>query len=356
MKLSKQERIAAIVVIVLVILVAGTFIFIKPNIETINSTKVTLDAKIKEYEDDVARAGTKDGLKTEILEAYNDGKNLADMFFPELKSYEVDKEFRAFLEQVSNRDNLYVDSLTVSEPGTAGIGTSVYTPPSTQYALKNYASQGSTAASENGNLLRQRMIQASLGEAQTIGASTVSFTLYAASMEDLLTFADEVNNYQMSVNGKDIRKAVELSGVSFTDARTQYLLDKRGSEALLDANEAGANAYQDVLANPDRNVSRSALAEAPAATTADPAATPAQTATPAPAATPTPAATPAPTATPTTPDNTGDNPGEDLDAEMTDSEEQMAYYFYSLNCTITFYSVDRMQDPSATLAEQDKGV
>ncbi len=355
MKLSKQERIAAIVVIVLVILVAGAFIFIKPNIETITATKASLDAKIKEYEDDVERAKTKDTLKTQILSAYDDGKNLADMFFPELKSYEVDNEFRKFLAQVSNRNNLYVDSLTVSSPGTAGLGTSVYTPSSTQYALKNYASQGSTAASANGNLLRQRMIQTNLGEAQTIGASTVSFTLYAATMEDLLTFADEVNNYEMSVNGKNVRKAVELNGVSFTDARTQYLLDKRGKEALTDANEAGLNAYKDLLANPDRSVTRSALAA-----TADPAATPAQTATPAPAtpapATPAPT-TPAPTTpAPTTPDNTATDPGEDLDTEMTDSEEKMEYYFYSLNCTITFYSIERMQDPSPTLAEQDKSV
>lgn len=352
MKLSKQERIAAIVVIVLVIIVAGVFVFIKPNIETILSTKESLAAKQKEYEDDVARAATKDPLKTQILSAYNDGKNLADMFFPELKTYEVDNEFRAFLEQVSNRENIYVDSFTVSEPGTAGLSTSVYTPPSTSYALKNYVNQGSEAEANN-NLIRQRMIQTSLGEAQTIGASTVNFTLYAASMEDLLTFADAVNNYEMTVNGKKVRKAIELNGVSFSDARTQYLLEKRGEDQGSEAMTAGTKTFDDFL-NGNARITREAEAEPAPAPTAAPAATPAANPTPTPAANPAP--TPAANPAPTTPAATEDEPGEPLDAEMTDGEEQMEYYLYQLDCTITFYSIERMSDPSATLAEQDKSV
>ncbi|MDE6733510.1 MAG: hypothetical protein K2J77_11625 [Oscillospiraceae bacterium] len=348
MKLSKQERIAAIVVIVLVIIVAGVFIFIKPNIETILSTKESLAAKKKEYEDDVARAATKDQLKTQILSAYDDGKNLADMFFPELKAYEVDNEFRAFLEQVANRENIHVDSFSVSEPGTAGLSTSVYTPSSTSYALKNYVNQGSEAAANN-NLIRQRMIQTNLGEAQTIGASTVSFTLYAASMEDLLKFADAVNNYEMPVNGKKVRKAIELNGVSFSDARTSYLLNKRGTDQGTEATQAGSDTFTSFLSGNAR-ITREAEAEPAAATpAANPTPAPAANTAPAPAANPAPA-TPAPT---TNEPSSNDTPGEPLGAEMTDGEESMEYYLYKLNCTITFYSIERMSDPSATLAEQD---
>lgn len=355
MKLSKQERIAAIVVIVLVIIVAGVFIFIKPNIETILSTKETLAAKQKEYEDDVERAKTKDQLKAQILSAYDDGKNLADMFFTELTTYELDNEFRAFLEQVENRENIYVGSFTVSEPGTAGLSASVYTPSSTSYALKNYVNQGGSTEVENNNLIRQRMIQANLGEAQTIGASTVKFTLYAASMEDLLKFADEVNNYEMTVNGKKVRKAIELNGVSFSDERTSYLLKKRGTEQGAEATTAGAETFEAFL-NGNARITREAEAEPAAATPAP--ATPAPT-TPAPT-TPAPT-TPAPTTpAPTTPAPTtndpgsNDTPGEPLDAEMTDGEEQMDYYLYQLDCTITFYSIERMSDPTPTLTEQDK--
>lgn len=320
MKLSKQERIAAIVVVVLIILVAGVFIFIKPNIETIIATKESLAAKKQEFENDEARAATKDTLKTQILGAYNDGKDLADMFFPELKSYEADNEFRAFLDQCANRSNLHVESLQISDPGTAGLSASTFTPPSTQYALKNYVNQGVTEAEASGNLLRQRMIYASLGEPQTIGATTVSFKLYALSIDDVLKFADEVNNYEMTQNGKKVRKAISLSGVGFTDKRTKYLLEKRGMESVDKATEAGAKKFLEYLANANR-VTRSALAENPA--------------------------DPADPATPSAPD---DNVGVDI----SNDEETLDFYLYTLDCTITFYSIERMQDPTATLTEQDK--
>ena len=337
MKLSKQERIAAIVVIILVILVAGVFIFIKPNIETILATKASLEAKRTEYEEDVAKANTKDQLKTQILSAYDKGKDLADMFFPELTPYEADNEFRAFLDQCANRSNILVEDLTVSNPGTAGLTTSVFTPSSTKYALKDYVNQGAETT-EDPNLLRQRMIQTNLGDAQTIGATTVSFTLYALTVEDLLTFADEVNNYELTENGKTVRKAIELNGVGFEDLRTKYILEKRGNESLADLISASNTAFSEYVANLG-STSRSALAE-PTAAPATPAA---------------PTATPDNTAT--DPDGDADSPsapGNAIDGELTNAEEQRSFHQYSLNCTITFYSIERMQDPTATLAEQDQ--
>ena len=343
MKLSKQERIAAIVVIILVILVAGVFLFIKPNIETIMATKASLEAKRTEYEDDVAKVETKEQLKTQILSAYDKGKDLADMFFPELTSYEVDNEFRAFLDQCANRNNILVEEISVSNPGTAGLSTSVYSPSSTSYALKDYVNQGAEAA-EDSNLLRQRMIATNLGDAQTIGASTVSFTVYALTIDDILTFADQVNNYKITENGKTVRKAIELNGVGFDDLRTKDILEERGNEAITALREDSDSRFSQYLAQLD-TTTRSARAEAPAAT-------PAPT-TPAPA-------TPAPT----TPadnntaapedgnDNTSSTPGNI--GEISVDEERREYFLYSLDCTITFYSIERMQDPSAVLAEQDQ--
>lgn len=336
MKLSKQERIAAIVVVVLVILVAGVFVFIKPNIETINSTKVALEAKKKEYEDDEAKVKTKEPLKKQILDAYNDGKDLADMFFPELKSYEADNQFRTFLNQCANRNNLVVEDLKVSSPTTAGLGTSVYVPSGTKYALKNYVTQGTDAASTS-NLLRQRMIQSNLGEAQTIGATTVTFKIYALTISDLLQFADEVNNYEMTENGKKVRKAIELSGVTFSDKRTKFGLEKRGTEAKTEATEAGAKAFTEYLSKV-RSESRSALAE-PAAADNNAAAPATGTETPG-------------TETPGTNTPAAETPGANVD--ISDNEEKLDFHCFAQECTITFYSIERMQDPSATLEAQDK--
>lgn len=296
MKLSKQERIAAIVVLVLVILVAGVFLFIKPNIETIISTKQTLEAKETEYNNAVARAATKEPLKTQILDAYNQGKNLADMFFPELKSYELDYEFHEFLENCES--NILVEDFNVSYPATATLGTSVYVPSEVHYALKDYVNQGGSNEIIDPRLVRQAMIQASLGEAQTIGASVVTFTVYATSVDELLKFADEINNYEKSENGKMIRKAIELGSISVSypeikDAYTELI-------TKLQASAGGSSG----------------------GTTS----------------------TPSEGTTEGTTGGSGNN------------NENINNKLLSLGCTVTFYSIERMQDPTSTLNEQDAAI
>lgn len=322
MKLSKQERIAAIVVIIIVIIAVGVFVFIKPKIETINATKSELESKKTEYENDVARAGTKDQLKADILKAYNDGKDLADMFFPELSSYETDYAFRAFLDQCANKNNILVEDLKVTDPGTAGLSTSVYTPSGTKYALKDYVNQGNDAAPTDPNLLRQRMIQTALGEAQTIGASTVTFDVKALSIDDILKFADEVNSYELMENGKNVRKAIELNGVAFTNKKIEAAYELIGEESLKEAKEAGEQAFKDFIANL-QSVSHSGLAEAPADAAA-------------------------------TDGNNGGGTDNTPELDVVVNDDNFEFHFYTLSCTITFYSIERMQDPTAKLAEQDK--
>ena len=323
MRLSKQERIAAIVVIVLVVLVAGVFLFIKPNIETIIATKATLEAKEKEYNDDVAKAATKGQLRTDILASYDKGKNLADMFFPELSAYEADNEFRAFLETCEA--NVLVEDLSVSAPKTIGLSTSVFIPSEVQYALKEYVNQGgSDPLTTDPRLVRQALIQVALGEAQTIGATTVSFTLWASTPEDILKFADEVNRYQKSENGKTIRKSIELAGINFTNIK---LVDDYTALAESILNEAEA-AAADIFKQETGFDVRGFTSKANNNTTV--------TQTPAEGA-----------------------EGEEGGATATvvtnpsQTDDVIEHYMYGVPCTVTFYSIVRMQDPTPTLDEQD---
>lgn len=308
MKLSKQERIAAIFVIIVIIIVAGVFLFIKPNIETINTTRATLDTTKKEYEADVEKAERKEPLKEDILAAYDKGKNMADMFFPELKTYELDNEVRAFLEQCEAE--IVVESLTVSEPGTAGLSTSMFIPPQVQYALKDYVNQGRVTdiTKTDPGLVRQAMIQAALGDPQTIGASTATFVVKAKTQEAMLAFADEVNNYEKEENGKNVRKAVEINAISFNDAATVALYNERAS------GEAGTTPRATPRAAADPNTS------SPANDTS-------------------------------APTNTS-NPGDTTSGGTTPANEDQK--FFEMSCTMTFYSIERMQDPVERLMEQDQ--
>lgn len=301
MKLSKQERIAVIVIAILVILVVGVFVFIKPNIETINATKATLETKNKELSDAKTKAATKDGLREQILAAYDKGKNTADMFYPEMKSYEVDNEVRAFLEQCETE--VLVESLTVSQPQTASLSTSVFVPSSVSYALKDYVNQGVTTdiTKIDPNLIRQVAIRAALGDAQTIGASTATFTIKAETKEALLSFADEVNDYVKDQNGKETRMAVSINNIAFEDKELieEYRERAEGNENnntnTPSAREAAPPANN---ANNDNNDNN---------------------------------------------DNDNDNNNDDENAEE----------FFELSVTLTFYSIERMQDPTATLDAQD---
>ena len=308
MKLSKQERIAAIVVVILVILVAGVFIFIKPNIETITATKATLESKEKEYNDAVNRVATKDGLRTQILEAYNRGKNLADMFYPELSAYEADDLLRELL--ASSKANILVEGITgVSAPTTANLSTYIYVPADVQYALKEYVNQGGSDEITDPRLLRQAMIQSELGEAQTIGAATISFTVKAITYEDLLLFADEVNRYQKTENGKTIRKAIELDTIDFVDEETtdnyNLLADRLKAQAEAAARRDNGDTSSTAPTTP---------ADGESGTTG------------------------------------GSGSGDD------DDNKNGKMYLYEMPCTITFYSIVRMEDPTAVLNEQDAAV
>lgn len=292
MKLSKQERIAVIVIAILVILVVGVFVFIKPNIETINATKATLETKNKELSDAKTKAATKDGLREQILAAYDKGKNTADMFYPEMKSYEVDNEVRAFLEQCEAE--VLVESLTVSQPQTASLSTSVFVPSSVSYALKDYVNQGVTTdiTKIDPNLIRQVAIRTALGDAQTIGASTATFTIKAETKEALLSFADEVNDYVKDQNGKDTRMAVSINNIAFED---KELIEEYRERAE---------------GNENNNTNTPSAREA---------------------------------APPANNDNNDNNNNDDENAEE----------FFELSVTLTFYSIERMQDPTATLDAQD---
>ena len=303
MRLSKQERIAAIVVLVLVILVAGVFLFIKPNIETIMATKETLSIKEREYNDAVAKVATKGQLREDILTAYDKGKNMADMFFPELADYQADFEFQEFL--ATSKANVLIETLEeVTPPSTAGLSATLYIPPNVQYALKDYVNQGNSNEVTDPALIRQAQIQRALGEPQVIGATTITFTVQALEPTELLKFADEINRYTKSENGKSIRKAMELNGVEIIDEKLNNAYKKRAEEIIESAGPTAAKLFKEktgfVLADYTEQ---------------------------------------------------DEEPGEQGEEEVGVTE-----YIYKMTCSLTFYSIERMQDPTTVLNEQDAAV
>lgn len=303
MKLSKQERIATIVILILVILGVGIFVFIKPAFDALASTQKNLDNKQAEYKADLEKSERRTALRNDIEEAYAEGEHLADMFFPELTSYQADEAMRKFLAQC--KANVVVEELEVEEPTTAALSPYFSVSKDVVYELKSYATQGADAdEAEERRLARIVKLQSALGSAQTIGASTVSFTVSAIDREELLKFADEVNNYIVNENGQKTRKAIMLNGMSFKCPEVEKEYDAKVEEINKEAEKVGKEALE-------RETGKSAGTESAAV----------------------------------------ENPTESTPEK--EGTVSVSECIYSVETSITFYSIERMQNPKAQLDRQD---
>lgn len=300
MKLSKQERIGALIILAIVILALGAFMLIKPKFEEASRTKETLAQRQDELEKAKARQKLKVSLRTEIEQEYEEGEHLADMFFPELSSYEADNAFRDFIKQLDFP--IVAEEIQVEEPTTETLSVSFYTPTEVSYALKTYVTQGIEPTEEENRLAQRNMaLQQALASSQTIGASKITFKASVLSREDLLRFLDAINEYEVEAedgnSDSKIRKAISLSSVEFDfDDVSQFY-------------DLAVDASTDAMAREGRAILREM-------------------------------GYPVEDDTPTV---------EDPNTQT----ELKLYYIHVIDGTITFYSIERMQDPTAQLDAQD---
>lgn len=300
MKLSKQERIGILVVAIILILGLGIWMFIVPKIESVNNSNKTLASKELELQNAQSEAAMKESLKDQIMDAYEEGEDYANMFFEEMTTYQADAEFRAFLEQCEA--NVLVESITVGEPTTATLAPQYFEEEEVTYDLKTYVTQDIEKTDEEiASEERWTELQNALGVSQTVGAITVDFTVNALDPADLLAFADEVNNYFKVENGDSTRKAVKLNGYSLS-----YPLNESMYEELITEIEAESMDEAIDLLCKYLGVRRNETIE---------------------------------TATEEKTDESDPSPTE---------------YIYQLSTSVTFYSVERMQDPTEQLKAQEQ--
>ena len=302
MKLSKQERIGILVVALLLILGLGVWMFIIPKIDAVNKSNTTLVAKEKELSDAQAKALNKEPLKEQIIATYEEGENLADMFFEEMTTYEADMEFRAFLEQCDA--NVMVESLSIGDPTTITMTPSYFEKEEVVYDLKTYVTQDIEKTEEEiATEERWNKIKNALGVSQTVGAITVDFTVYASSPEELLAFADEVNEYIKVENSRETRKAIVLNGYSIS-----YPKNGEDYEKLIAENEADAakEAFDLICEKYNLHPEKDPEETAPEAENEE------------------------------------------------DQVPAVSEYLFELSTSVTFYSVERMQDPAEQLEAQEQ--
>lgn len=322
MKLSKQERIGLMIIIAVVILALGAFLMVKPKIEEMNRNKETMETKQKDYDEKKAKADTKDDLRKQIEAAYEKGEDTADMFFSEMDGYEVDDMFREFLEnreytkpganKPEDKANILVEELQISTLSTDTLSPSFLEIRPISYPLKQFATQGGVTLSkeEQAEQLRKAALQAALGGDQTIGATTISFTAKSLSNDDLIKFADEINNFVREENGNVVRKAMKTQNIELTYNDITRKYDEMVEDILEEAEANGKAAFEH---------------DFPGALSGGSSSSGSNVMTP-------------------NPDAAGNN---------NNNKGDVSDYLCSWENTLTLYSVERMQNPKPILDEQD---
>ncbi len=247
MKLSKQERIGALIILAIVIVALGVFMLIKPKFEEAATAQGTLEQREKELADAKKRQELKSTLREDIEKEYQEGEHLADMFFPELSSYQAENTFRTFIKQLPFP--IVVEEITVEEPSTETLSVNFYTPTEVEYALKTYVTQGLEPSEKELELeVRNLALRAALMEEQTIGASKVSFTVTTLTRDDMWKFVDAINDYKIKEENspEEIRKAMFISSAGTEYSEVNQFYDLLVEQSTEDMERAGRDLIREL--------------------------------------------------------------------------------------------------------------
>ena len=124
MKLSYRDKVIFIVAIVIIILVAGFFLLIKPNFREVESAQATLQSKQQERDDTDAKIGTLPTIIDSLKAAAQEVGETQEMFMPEQDPDENENYIRAIMHEL----NINVNSMTTSYTAAGNINRYTVTP------------------------------------------------------------------------------------------------------------------------------------------------------------------------------------------------------------------------------------
>lgn len=267
MKISKQEQIVIVVLIVLAILGAGLFIFILPNFNQIDVNNKALANVQAEYDGYVSELEHEKTIDSEIKQAYDEAKNLANGFYSDMTPYEADETMRHYLEKV--KEDISIDGLEVGPMSTATLSVSLFAPENVTYPLKDFANTVVQSQAPEIDITtlseRQQEIAAkdlysmalSASSAVTVGCSTVNFHAYSKDLDSLHALVDLLNDgifdeTVLDAKGNPQRKANYISNVEFElmDRSSDFVDKEESNDSKTESSE---NSNQDDSDNIDKS-------------------------------------------------------------------------------------------------------
>ena len=188
MKLSYRDKIILTVAVVILTLILGISFIIVPSIKNYNANKDVLAQKTAECEEIDAKIEGAKNIDSKIKEAYKNGVEKADFFFPEMDTYQVDQ----FLLPYCAKNHVEISSLSLSLPEAAAIDYYVYDIMKPDYPLL-HSSDLNDELNYNGKSGEE-------GVSEEVAKVTVTLEGSAKSLEEIYTLIDELDALEKSVS------------------------------------------------------------------------------------------------------------------------------------------------------------
>ncbi len=196
MKLSYRDKVIFVCVIVVLILVAGVFLFIKPKFEEMNYAKIALEAKQVERDDLQAKIDTFPQLVETLKAVAEDVEELQSCFLTEQDPYLNEQ----FIHEILDKNNVEVLSMTTNYTVAGKFQEYIVYP-------SNVVSFDLLVNGDLYNELPQEVydnyngVKASSGDAIIIGVTDME-VVYNDTFElsKVLKFVDEIADYGKTMN------------------------------------------------------------------------------------------------------------------------------------------------------------
>lgn len=208
MKLSYRDKVIFVCAIVLIILVAGVFLFIKPKFEDMNYAKSALEAKQAEQEELQAKIDTFPQLVETLKATAGDVEELQSYFLTEQDPYLNEQ----FIHEILDKNNIEVLGMETAYTIAGSLDEYIVVPSNvTAFDLMVSGDLYNELPQEVYDVYNDTVVEK--GESIIIGVTDMTVN-YKDTFElsKVLKFVDDIADYGKTMNVVELTKAEESFG------------------------------------------------------------------------------------------------------------------------------------------------
>lgn len=196
MKLGYRDRIILLVVLVVVILAIGIFVFIKPQWKKLTENQKKLETAKTEWSETLQSFERINTMRETITKRRGEAYDISQVFTDEMDATQLDQFIQ---ENFINIDKFkedkveLVNNIAVGDEASTSLGYYYYTPSVVTYPLYEYADFDGSLAKATAEKLNESTV---LGgrDAQNVGVGNATLTL-KITREDTMALIDSVRAY-----------------------------------------------------------------------------------------------------------------------------------------------------------------